>query len=243
MSVTLTKPQFFATLAGSAVAGAAAVCLSRKLFGLKRKASTCCAKSPAGASKNAQVVFVLGGPGAGKGTQCGKIVDRFGFVHLSAGDLLRAERKRESKHAQLINTYIQEGKIVPVEITVQLIRNAMEQHMQSGKANFLVDGFPRNENNLQGWNDVMSDFATVPLVLFYDCSEDVMKARLLNRGKTSGRKDDNADAIIKRFRTYREESMPIIEHFLARGICKQIDATGPVDLVFDETEKAINGIL
>ena len=91
------------------------------------------------------VVFVLGGPGAGKGTQCANIVEKYGYVHLSAGDLLRAERKREgSEVGALIESYIVKGEIVPVEITCQLLENAMNENIkQNNKYNFLIDGFPR----------------------------------------------------------------------------------------------------
>ena len=125
------------------------------------------------------VVFVLGGPGAGKGTQCGKIVDEYKYAHLSAGDLLRAERKSGSENGQMIDEYIKEGKIVPVEVTVKLLMDAIEA---SGGQRFLVDGFPRNANNLAGWHRVVGDSLDVAGVLLYDCPEEVMEARLLERG-------------------------------------------------------------
>jgi UMP-CMP kinase len=156
------------------------------------------------------VVFVLGGPGAGKGTQSEHIVNKYSYVHLSAGDLLRAERKSGSDKAQLINDYIAEGKIVPVEITVGLLMDAIKAN---GGKRFLVDGFPRNTNNLSGWQQVVGDELQVVGVLFYDCPEDVMEARLLERGKTSGRTDDNIESIRKRFRTYQNETKPILEYY------------------------------
>ncbi|CAG8699362.1 29566_t:CDS:2, partial [Racocetra persica] len=90
------------------------------------------------------VIFVLGGPGSGKGTQCSKIVKDFGFVHLSAGDLLREEQQNpNSKDGDLIKTYIKEGKIVPMEITVKLL----SKKIQESKSNiFLIDGFPRKQD-------------------------------------------------------------------------------------------------
>ena len=94
-----------------------------------------------------RVSFVLGGPAAGKSTQCQKLVEEYGCVHLSAGDLLREERASGSETAELIESYIKEGAIVPVEITLNLIKKAMEQ---STANRFLIDGFPRNEDNLQG---------------------------------------------------------------------------------------------
>ena len=90
--------------------------------------------------------FVLGGPGSGKGTVCAKLVADYGFVHLSAGDLLRAERASGSANAELINNIIMKGEIVPVEITVNLIKKAMEENGWS-QTKFLVDGFPRNQDN------------------------------------------------------------------------------------------------
>lgn len=116
------------------------------------------------------VIFVLGGPGAGKGTQCSKIVEKYGYIHLSAGDLLREERNSGSENGDLIESCIREGKIVPVEITISLIEKAMNK---SGEKKFLIDGFPRNEDNLQGWNREMKGKAVVKCVLVFECTEDV----------------------------------------------------------------------
>lgn len=86
------------------------------------------------------MIFVLGGPGAGKGTQCANIVRDYGFMHLSAGDLLRAEQDREgSEFGDMIKQYIKEGKIVPMEVTVQLLENAIKDH-NDGEGRFLIDG-------------------------------------------------------------------------------------------------------
>lgn len=105
-------------------------------------------------SQKPEVVFILGGPGAGKGTLCRYIVERYGYVHLSAGDLLREERvKPGSQYGELIETHIRNGTIVPVEITCSLIDRAM-QTSESPHNRFLIDGFPRNQDNLDGWNKV-----------------------------------------------------------------------------------------
>lgn len=96
------------------------------------------------------VVFVLGGPGSGKGTQSAKLVSDFGFVHLSAGDLLREEVNSGSKNGDMIATMIKNGEIVPSVVTVNLLKTAIEK---SGKDRFLVDGFPRNEENNSSWED------------------------------------------------------------------------------------------
>ncbi|XP_001990631.2 UMP-CMP kinase 2 [Drosophila grimshawi] len=183
-----------------------------------------------------KVVFVLGGPGAGKGTQCSKIVERFHFVHLSAGDLLREERAREgSEFGQLIEEYIRNGKIVPVEVTCSLLENAMKL---SGKMRFLIDGFPRNQDNLDGWQRQMADKTDMQFVLFFDCAEDVCVVRCLGRGQGgSGRSDDNMESLKKRIQTYNNDSLPIIKHFENAGQVKRIDATPDADTVFQAVER------
>jgi len=141
-----------------------------------------------------RVVFVLGGPGAGKGTQCDLLSKNHGWAHLSAGDLLRAERTKKggSPLADIINANISAGKIVPSEITTQLIKNAMvELRTTKGRVKFLIDGFPRSEGNVQAWKEVVGDAAVVECVLCFECPYDILTSRLLERGKTSGRSDDS----------------------------------------------------
>uniref|UniRef100_A0A3B5LGJ1 UMP-CMP kinase n=1 Tax=Xiphophorus couchianus TaxID=32473 RepID=A0A3B5LGJ1_9TELE len=186
-----------------------------------------------------KVIFVLGGPGAGKGTQCSKIVEAYNYTHLSAGDLLRAERGREgSEFGQLIDNYIKEGKIVPVEITISLLRQTMTKDQT--KSYFLIDGFPRNEDNLQGWNRVMDGKADVKFVLFFDCSNEVCIDRCLERGKSSGRTDDNRESLEKRIQTYLNSTRPIIEQYQKHGKVRTIDASRSVDEVFADVKAILD---
>mmetsp|Transcript_32547 Transcript_32547/g.40891 ORF Transcript_32547/g.40891 Transcript_32547/m.40891 type:complete len:740 (-) Transcript_32547:287-2506(-) len=185
------------------------------------------------------VIFVLGGPGSGKGTQCANMVRDYGYIHLSAGDLLRAERNSGSENAELINSYIKEGKIVPVEITVGLIKNAMEA---SGGRKFLIDGFPRSIDNTEGWFNVMADDVNISMVLLFDCPEEVMTQRLLKRGETSGRVDDNMEAIVKRFRTFKEQSMPVVEMLSKLGLVRTISSVPPVDVVYKQVRDQLEGL-
>lgn len=168
--------------------------------------------SPEFDPQNVTVVYMLGGPGSGKGTQSMHLVQDYGFTHLSAGDLLREEQDREgSEYGDLIKSYIKDGQIVPMEVTVKLLENAMHRKMGSdGKGRFLIDGFPRKMDQA-----VYFEQSVCPstCTLFLDCPEPVMRKRLLHRGETSGRSDDNEESIIKRFRTFVETSMPVVTHF------------------------------
>lgn len=174
-------------------------------------------------------MFVLGGPGSGKGTNCSKIEEQFGYVHLSAGDLLRAERQSGSELAEMINTYINEGKIVPAEVTVRLLRNAMEK---SGSSKFLIDGFPRDLQNLECWKAEMSSVAETQFLLFLDCPHEIMTARLLERGKTSGRSDDNEESVRKRLVTYEQSTRPIIDSFRQEGKVREVNSNRSFEEVF-----------
>ncbi|XP_065021067.1 UMP-CMP kinase 4-like [Musa acuminata AAA Group] len=177
------------------------------------------------------VVFVLGGPGSGKGTQCTRIVENFGFTHLSAGDLLRAEIKSGSENGTMISNMIKEGKIVPSEVTINLLQKTM---LESGNDKFLIDGFPRNEENRAAFENVTK--IEPEFVLFFDCPEEEMERRLLSRNQ--GRDDDNIETIRKRFRVFVESSLPVVEYYDMKGKVRKVDALKPIDEVF-ESVKAI----
>ncbi|TQD97450.1 hypothetical protein C1H46_017029 [Malus baccata] len=173
------------------------------------------------------ITFVLGGPGSGKGTQCAKIVEEFGFTHISAGDLLRREIASNSAYGSVILSTIREGKIVPSQVTVQLIRKEMES---SDNDKFLIDGFPRSEENREAFEQIIGREPNV--VLFFDCPEREMVKRVLNRNQ--GRVDDNIDTIKKRLEIFDELNWPVINHYSMTGKLHKIDAVGTVDDIFEK---------
>ncbi|KAI0818136.1 uridylate kinase [Xylaria sp. FL0064] len=214
-------------------------------------------KTPVFSPDDVTVLFVLGGPGAGKGTQCERLVAAHGFTHLSAGDLLRAEQNRAgSQYGELIKDYIKNGLIVPMEVTIVLLENAMRDAMNAAaaskntatpattttttaeekpktlKGKFLIDGFPRKFDQAVKFEEAV---CPAKFVLFYDCPEEEMERRLLERGKTSGRSDDNAESIRKRFRTFVETSMPVVEYFEKQDRVARIRADVPPDDVYRAT--------
>ena len=181
------------------------------------------------------VIFVLGGPGSGKGTQCAKISEKYGYDHLSAGDLLRAERSAPgSQFGDLIQEHLKNGTLVPTSITCSLLERAM---LVSDTNNFLIDGFPRGEENLTVWNEEMGEKVNLQCVLFFSCSQEVSMQRCLARGAAgSGRADDNEESLKKRFITYEETTIPIIQHFDNLGLVRKIDASRSQDDIFAEVQ-------
>ncbi|KAJ9503554.1 bifunctional uridylate/adenylate kinase [Exophiala xenobiotica] len=194
--------------------------------------------SPVFDPQKVTVLFILGGPGAGKGTQSANLVRDYGFVHLSAGDLLREEQDKEgSKYGQLIKDYIKDGLIVPMEVTVKLLENAMRAKLdKNGTGKFLIDGFPRKMDQAVFFEETV---CPSKYTVFLDCPEDLMRERLLNRGKTSGRSDDNEESIIKRFKTFVNTSMPVVEHFSQEGRVIKVPANGTVDDVYEKLVKSL----
>ena len=243
-------------------------------------ASRCCARTATSSSRAAASVlrggavpsmlaatetkpaiyFVMGGPGSGKGTQCEKLIKSYGMVHLSAGDLLRAEVKSGSAEGKKIAKIIEEGKIVVSETTVGLLRKAMSQ----ADGPFLIDGFPRSMSNLQAFE---AELGPCEFMLFLEVrhstlcvrhsspatvahsyarvracsqvSEAEMEKRLLKRGVSSGRSDDNAETIRKRFHTFVSESMPVMDELEQRGVVHKVNAEASADEVYSRVCETI----
>lgn len=130
-------------------------------------------------------MFLLGGLGSGKGTLCEKIAKTYNYEHVSVGDLLR-DGNACSKYRELIEEYQIEGKIVPVEITIRLLKSKISELNSSGVYNILLDGFPHNSKNLESWNLIVGDSVKLEYVIYLNCSEDTMIDMALKRGKQAG---------------------------------------------------------
>jgi UMP-CMP kinase len=153
----------------------------------------------------------------------------------------RAERQRKgSPYGELIESYITEGKIVPMEITIALLHAAMKQ---SSSSRFLVDGFPRQMDQALKFEEAVAYFLTQvcksKFILFFDCPESEMLKRLLKRGENSGRSDDNVESIKKRFATFRDTSYPVVEYYKKQDKVFTISCLKPVDEVYKATKAKV----
>lgn len=181
------------------------------------------------------VVFVLGGPGAGKGTMCELAESQLGWTHLSAGELLRAEHESGGPLGEAIEARISQGHLASDDIVVAILKNAMEKVMRTtGRTNFLLDGFPRSPGNLAEWNRVFGDSLELPQMLYFECPFDVLEKRILGRAKYTGRSDDNVEALKQRFDTFKAETVPTVDHFRSRGKCLEIDTSQDRQAVYAE---------
>ena len=185
-----------------------------------------------------KVIFIVGPPGVGKNTQCDKLVEKYKLIHFGAGDLLRAEAKKDTEEGKLINSIISQGKIVPVKITCTLLKKAMDE---SGKKNiFLIDGYPRNQDNIDGWNEVFGDNYKLITSIILGCDEELLEKRLLQRAQHSGRSDDKVEVIKKRFKVYVEQSQPIEAKLKLMGPFIEVKADGTIDEVFQKISQQLD---
>ncbi|XP_070377869.1 uncharacterized protein [Dermacentor albipictus] len=182
------------------------------------------------------VVFVFGGPGSGKGTQCDKIVQKYGFTHISSGDLLRAEVESGSDRGKEINEIMKKGELAPLAMILQLIKEAIKKNLATAKG-FLIDGYPRNVE--QGVR-FEAEVCKCTNLVYFEVKDETMTARLMKRGQTSGRVDDNAETIAKRLKTFHDESEPVLEKY--KDIVHKISAEEEPDKVFEAVTQLFDQI-
>ncbi|KAI1346457.1 adenylate kinase-domain-containing protein [Xylaria sp. FL0043] len=171
------------------------------------------------------VIGILGGPGSGKGTQCRLLSKRFFLGHISVGDVLRAEMKREgSEHAAVIEQNMRAGTVGPKEVTIGILKSHMLEASQKGISLFVLEGFPRNLEQAQYFEEMI---APIEMVIVLDCPDDVLIDRLLPRGRF----DDKLENIRNRIRTFRETTSQVIKVYEDRGKVQTIKADSSIEAV------------
>uniref|UniRef100_A0A8C8ZTJ1 Adenylate kinase isoenzyme 5 n=1 Tax=Prolemur simus TaxID=1328070 RepID=A0A8C8ZTJ1_PROSS len=179
-----------------------------------------------------------GGPGSGKGTQCEKLVEKYGFTHLTTGELLRNELASESERSKLIRDVMERGDLVPSGIVLELLEEAMVARL-SGAKGFLIDGYPREVRQGEEFGRRIGD---PHLVICMDCSADTMTNRLLQRSQSSPHADDTTKTIAKRLEAYYRASIPVITYYETKTQLQKINAEGTPEEVFLQLCTAIDSI-
>ncbi|XP_057665349.1 adenylate kinase isoenzyme 1 isoform X4 [Diorhabda carinulata] len=183
------------------------------------------------------VWYKRGGPGSGKGTQCDKIVEKYGFTHLSSGDLLRAEVESGSERGKELTAIMEKGELVPMEIVLDLIKSAIINALPTSKG-YLIDGYPREKEQGIMFED---NIAPVNVIIFFEASEDTLVKRLLGRAETSGRVDDNIDTIKKRLNTFNTYTNAILDHYSLKLV--RINAERSTDEIFQDVTKYLDPLV
>jgi adenylate kinase len=182
------------------------------------------------------IVFVMGGPGSGKGTQCALIRERFGYTHLSTGDLLRDEVNSGSPRGEWLNSIMVKGDLVPLETVLNLLREAIIRETPKSKG-FLIDGFPREVAQAIEFE---KQVGACSLVVYFEVPFDIMTERLMNRGITSGRADDNAETIKKRLRTFADQTIPVVDYYRLVDKTVVIPANRDINSIFSDVASSLS---
>lgn len=192
-------------------------------------------------TQNTMLNLVLfGPPGAGKGTQSERLIEKYGLVHLSTGDIFRANIKGETELGKLAKSYMDKGSLVPDEVTINMLRSEVMKH-ESPKG-FIFDGFPRTTAQAVALDDFLSSLQTsITLMLALDVEENELRERLMKRAESSGRPDDADPAIIQnRINVYKNETAPVKEFYEAQQKFASINGIGSIDEISDRLYKAID---
>jgi len=178
-------------------------------------------------------LILFGPPGSGKGTQAGKLVEKYDLMHISTGDLFRYEMKNDTDLGKKAKEYMAKGELVPDEVTIGMLRNRVDQ---SPDANgFIFDGFPRTIPQAQALDDLLVERGMeISGLVALDVADQEIIDRILLRGKTSGRPDDNNTAIIKnRILVYLGETEPVYNYYAEQDKSRTVNGLGTIDEIFD----------
>jgi adenylate kinase len=184
-------------------------------------------------------IVLFGPPGAGKGTQSEKLLAKYQLVHLSTGDIFRANIKGQTELGVLAKSYIDKGQLVPDEVTIKMLQSEFEKTPDA--KGYIFDGFPRTDNQAKALDAfLMSKNTTIHKMLSLEVEEEELRKRLLLRGKDSGRADDiNPEVIQKRIDVYNQETAPVKAYYQNQGKYKGIHGIGEIETIFEMLCKAI----
>lgn len=184
-------------------------------------------------------VVIFGAPGSGKGTQSELIIKEFGLNHISTGDVLRAEIKEGTELGKIANDYITKGQLVPDELIIDMLAKVLDS--KEGSKGVIFDGFPRTIPQAEALKKMLNKRGTdVTLMINLHVEEDELINRLLERGKKSGRSDDNIDTIKSRLDVYHLQTAPLAEYYIKEGKHHAIKGIGTIEEIFERVKEKIN---
>ncbi len=196
---------------------------------------------PNSKSNNSMMNIILfGPPGSGKGTQASSIVEKYNLLHISTGDLFRYEIGNSTELGLLAKSYMNKGELVPDDVTIGMLKNKVDANPDV--AGYIFDGFPRNVYQSEALDRILDEKGqTVNVLLQLDVDDEEIVKRILNRGKTSGRSDDNDESIIRnRISIFNDETAPVYNYYEKLEKSVRINGIGSLEDIFDRLTAAID---
>ncbi|MBO7379224.1 MAG: adenylate kinase [Bacteroidales bacterium] len=188
-------------------------------------------------------IVIFGAPGSGKGTQSDKIIAEYGVEHISTGDVLRAEIKAGSELGKTAAAYINDGKLVPDSLIIDILASTLDAKGKDIKG-VIFDGFPRTIAQAEALNAMLAERGQqVSTVIGLEVDDAELIKRIVARGKTSGRADDNEETAKKRLETYYSQTLPLKEFYVKEGKYAPIQGVGTIDGIYADIKAAIDAVI
>ena len=187
-------------------------------------------------------IIIFGAPGAGKGTQSEKMIEKYGLGHISTGDVLRDQIKKGTELGVTAKKYIDDGKLIPDDLMVDILASVYDSYGKDHNG-VIFDGFPRTIKQAEALKAMLDKRGhKVAAMIELSVPEDELVKRLVNRGKISGRSDDNEETIQKRLNVYHEQTAPLIDWYDKEGIHHHVEGLGTVDEIFSRICEVIDSL-
>ena len=185
-------------------------------------------------------IVLFGPPGAGKGTQSEKLIEKYKLTHLSTGDLFRKHLGEGTELGLLAKKYMNQGHLVPDEVVIQMVEDKINSTPNS--KGFIFDGFPRTTAQAEALDIMLQkNSMSISGMIALDVPEDILRERIKERGKTSGRVDDQDDEkITTRIKVYLSETLPVAKYYENQGKFTKIHGVGQIDEIFQNISEVID---
>jgi adenylate kinase len=184
-------------------------------------------------------IIIFGPPGTGKGTMSEKVAAEFGFRHISTGDIIRKNQEEKTKIGLLADKIVNAGNLLPDDVVNEMMKQELINDKES--KGFIFDGYPRTAGQAKTLDQFLNKRGTpVTTVIHLNTDKYIVKNRIIERGKTSGRKDDNAAAFDTRWQAYQSQTVPALRYFEGRGKVKNVSGEQTIDEVYAEIQKIIS---
>ena len=178
-------------------------------------------------------IVLFGGPGSGKGTQSEKLIEKYGLHHISTGEVLRNHIKQETELGKVAKKYIDDGQLIPDDLMIDILDDVLEKEA-ADKPGVIFDGFPRTIAQAEALNNLLKKRdKELNAVIGLEVPDDELVSRMINRGKLTGRADDNEETIKKRLKVYHDQTSPLKEHYKKQNKYVSIDGKREIDSIFD----------
>ncbi len=187
-------------------------------------------------------IVIFGAPGSGKGTQSELMIKKYGFGHISTGDVLRAEIKNGTALGNTAKAFIDKGQLIPDDLMIDILARVYDSFGTDHKG-VIFDGFPRTIPQAEALKKMLAGRGhRIAAMIELYAPEDILMARLINRGKEQGRSDDNEETIKKRLDVYHSQTSPLIDWYKAENLHNYVKSYGEIGTIFDDVCKVVDSL-